>query len=85
VVDYEGRRHAKITFEGEMKRADDSVGTRTVTLGNGSKTFGQVLFDLERGTVSFGAFRADIKLEIGGKVVPVRQQVTTRLSSLVKK
>ncbi len=85
VVDYEGRRHAKITFEGEMKRADDSVGTRTVTLGNGSKTFGQVLFDLERCTVSFGAFRADIKLEIGGKVVPVRQQVTTRLSSLVKK
>jgi len=85
VVDYEGRRHAKITFEGEMKRDDNSVGTRMVTLGNGSKTFGQVLFDVERGTVSFGAFRADIKLEIGGKVVPVRQQVTTRLSSLVKK
>jgi hypothetical protein len=85
VLDYEGRRHAMLTFEGEMKRADDSVGTRTVTLGNGSKTFGRILFDLERGTVSFGAFRADIKLEIGGKVVPVRQQVTTRLTSLMKK
>jgi hypothetical protein len=85
VVDYEGRQHAKITFEGEMKRAEESVGTRTVTIGPGSKTFGQVLFDIERGTVSFGAFRADIKLEIGGKIVPVRQQVTTRLASLIKK
>jgi hypothetical protein len=85
ILDYEGRRHAKISFEGDMKRADDSVGTRTVTLGPGSKTFGQVLFDIERGTVSFGAFRADIKLEIGSQVVPVRQQVTTRLSSMVKK
>lgn len=84
IVDYASRRHAKISFEGEMKRADESVGTRKVTLGAGSKTFGQVLFDLERGTVSFGAFRADIKLEIGGKIVPVRQQVTTRLASLVK-
>ncbi len=85
IADYAGRRHAKITFEGEMKRANDSVGTRMVTLGNGSKTFGQVLFDLEYGSVSYGAFRADIKLEIGGKIVPVRQQVTTRLVSLVKK
>lgn len=85
VVDYEGRRHAKITFEGDMRRADNSVGTRMVTLGNGSKTFGQVLFDLQRGTVSYGALRANIQLEIGGKVIPVSQQVTTRLASLIKK
>lgn len=84
ILEYEGRSHAKVSFEGEMKSADESVGTRNVTLGAGSKTFGQVLFDLERGTVSFGAFRADIKLQINGKIVPVRQQVTTRLTSLVK-
>lgn len=84
IVDYESRRHAKINFEGDMKSAEESVGSRNVTLGEGSKTFGQVLFDLERGTVSFGAFRADIKLVIDGKTVPVRQQVTTRLASLVK-
>jgi hypothetical protein len=84
IVDYEGHRHAKISFEGDMKRADESVGTRGVTLGAGSKTFGQVLFDLERDTVSFGAFSADIKLEISGKIIPVHQQVTTRLASLVK-
>ena len=85
VVDYEGHPNAKISFEGEMKRADQSVGTRAVTIGNGSKTFGQILFDLDRGTVTLGTFRADIKLEIGGKTVPVRQQVTTKLIEMVKK
>jgi hypothetical protein len=51
-----------------------------VTIGDGSKVFGQVLFDLERGTVSFAAFRADIQLEVDGKSFPVRQQVTTKLT-----
>ncbi len=63
-----------------MKRADDSVGSRKVTIGDGSKVFGQVLFDLERGTVSIAAFRADIQLEVDGKSFPVRQQVTTKLT-----
>lgn len=84
VVDYDGRPHAKVTFEGEMKRADETAGARTVSIGDGSKVFGQVLFDVERGTVSFGAFRADIQLEIEGKKIPVRQQVTTKLVSLTK-
>jgi len=79
LLDYEGRKHAKIGFEGDMKRADESAGARTVTIGNGSKTFGQVLYDLDRSTVSFGTFRADISLEIAGKNIPVRQQVTTKL------
>lgn len=84
LVEYEGRPQAKVSFEGEMKRADESAGSRTVTIGDGSRIFGQVLFDLERGTVSFGAFRADIQLEIQGKKIPVRQQVTTKLTSLTK-
>lgn len=79
LVNYEGRSHAKISFEGDMKRADEDAGSRSVTLGKGSKTFGQILFDLDRGTVSFGAFRADIQLETLGKTIPVRQQVTTKL------
>ena len=84
LVEYEGRPQAKVSFEGEMKRADESAGSRAVTIGDGSRVFGQVLFDLERGTVSFGAFRADIQLEIQGKKIPVRQQVTTKLTSLTK-
>ncbi|MES2598948.1 MAG: hypothetical protein V4662_26690 [Verrucomicrobiota bacterium] len=84
VVSYEGRQHAKVTFEGEMKRAEETAGSRPVTIGDGSKVFGQVLFDVERGTVTFGAFLADIQLEVGGKKIPVRQQVTTKLVSLTK-
>lgn len=80
VIDYDARHHAKISFEGEMKRADESVGSRKVTIGDGSRVFGQVLFDMDRGTVSFAAFRADIQLEVDGKKFPVRQQVTTKLT-----
>ena len=59
--------------------AATSFGHTPVMIGAGSKTFGQVLFDLDRGTVSLGAFQASIRLEIDGRSIPVRQQVTTRL------
>ena len=81
VVEYRGRRHAKISFEGDLK----GVGGETaagVALGAGSKTSGQVIFDLEGDTVSFAAFRAEIFLEVSGKRIPVRQQVTTKLVSV---
>ncbi|HYF37868.1 MAG TPA: hypothetical protein VD994_21375 [Prosthecobacter sp.] len=81
VVDYRGRRHAKISFEGDLK-GTGGVSPAGVALGTGSKTFGQVLFDLEGATVSFAAFRAEIFLEVSGKRIPVRQQVTTRLVSV---
>lgn len=84
VVSYEGRQHAKVSFEGEMKRAEETAGSRAVTIGDGSKVFGQVLFDVERGTVTFGAFLADLQLEIDGKKIPVRQQVSTKLVSFTK-
>lgn len=84
VVSYEGRQHAKVSFEGEMKRTDEAAGSRTVTIGDGSKVFGQVLFDVERGTVTFGAFLADLQLEIDGKKIPVRQQVSTKLVGFTK-
>ncbi len=79
VLEYEGRRHAKIVFDGEMRRSDESAGSRAVTLGEGCKVAGQVLFDIDRGTVSASAFCADIRLEIQGKSIPVKQVVTTKL------
>jgi hypothetical protein len=84
MLDYQGRRHAKISFEGEMRRADESAGTRKVTIGGGSRMSGQILFDVERGMVSETAFRSEIQLEIGGKTIPVRQNVTTRLIGFQK-
>ncbi len=97
VTDYGGRPHAKIVFEGEMKRpetegngtekgkTEPAVSSRRVTIGDGSKTYGQILFDLERQTVSASAFRADISLDLGGKKIPVKQLVTTQLISMEKK
>ena len=83
IVNYDGHPHAKVSFEGDMANDDNGIESRPVQIGKGSKVFGQILFDLERGTVAFGAFRADIALEIQGqKPLPVRQQVTTKLISV---
>lgn len=79
ILDYDSGPHAKISFEGEMKNDDNAIEARRVSIGKGSKTFGQILFDINRGTVSFGAFRADIILDVQGKSLPIRQQVTTKL------
>ncbi|MCW0217188.1 MAG: hypothetical protein OJI67_02590 [Prosthecobacter sp.] len=79
LVDYDSRPHAKISFEGDMQRDETAAEVRAVNIAPGSKTFGQILFDLERGTISFGAFRADILLNIQGQQVPIRQQVSTKL------
>lgn len=79
IVDYDSGPHAKISFEGEMKNDDNAIEARPVTIGKGSKTFGQILFDIQRGTVTFSAFRADIVLNVQGKSLPIRQQVSTKL------
>lgn len=89
VVDREGRQQAKIVFEGTMKsrRDKDTAGRelsteRPVSLGDDSKVSGHVFFDLEQRTISMGVFLANIQLKVGGKPMPLRQQVTTKLVSM---
>ncbi|MGV3663850.1 MAG: hypothetical protein ACO1TE_27005 [Prosthecobacter sp.] len=89
LVDREGRRQAKIVFEGSMKskRDKDTAGRelttqRAVTLGDDSKVSGHVFFDLEQKTISMAVFLANIQLKVEGKPLPVRQQVTTKLVSM---
>lgn len=89
IVDREGRRQAQIAFEGVMKsqRDKDSTGRdlgtqRPVTLGDDSKVNGHIFYDLERKTISLAVFSATIQLNVEGKPMPVRQQVTTRLVSM---
>jgi hypothetical protein len=77
-VDHQGTPHAKVLFTGALQTREADV--RALSLGAGSKVLGQVLFDLRERRVAFGAFRADLKLDVQGKIVPVRQQVTTRLT-----
>ena len=89
VVEREGRRQARIAFDGGMKskKAKDSTGRelsqeRPVSLGDDSKVSGEVFFDLERRTISLAIFSASIKLKVEGKILPVTQQVTTKLVSM---
>lgn len=82
LIDYQEGPHAKLSFEGDMVSDSNAEEGRPVTLAKGSKTYGQILFDLERGTPSFAAFRADIKLDVQGRILPIRQQVTTKLVKL---
>ena len=89
IVDREGRRQAQISFEGGMtsKPDKDSAGRelatqRPVTLGDGSKVNGQIFFDLERQTISLAVFAATLQVKVEDRVIPVRQQVTTRLLSM---
>lgn len=89
VVVEDGRRQARIAFEGVMKSRKDKDSTgrelttdRPVTLGDDSKVSGHVLFDLERRTIAMAVFSATIKLKVEGKTLPVKQQVTTKLTSM---
>lgn len=80
----EGRKHARITFEGQISSVakPDESGERVVTLREGSTIAGQVFFDIERRVVSLSVFLANMTLDLSGNTIPLRQQVTTRLLSI---
>lgn len=81
-VDREGRKQAQIAFEGTLETQKDSDTKRSVTMDKDSKITGQVFFDLERRTVSLSVLMAMINMNVDGKKLPVRQQVTTRLVAM---
>lgn len=84
VVDREGRKHAKISFDGKIGSAAVAPGERApvATISQDSTIAGQVFFDLERRTVSLSVYLANLTLDLAGNRIPVRQQVTTRLVSM---
>ncbi len=81
-VDREGRKQAQIAFEGTLETQKDSDTKRSVTMDKDSKITGQVFFDVERRTVSLSVLMAMINMNVEGKKLPVRQQVTTRLVAM---
>ncbi|MBK8094589.1 MAG: hypothetical protein IPK32_22140 [Verrucomicrobiaceae bacterium] len=78
----EGHRTAKITFEGALETQTDQNTRHTVKVGKDSKVSGEVHFDLDRQTVSHSTILSVLQLEVEGKKLPVRQQVTTRLVAM---
>lgn len=86
-VEREGRKHAKIAFEGSISSAAPEPqgrgqGEATARLSDGSTLSGHVFYDLERRTVSVSVFLANLTLHLQGNRIPLRQQVTTRLVSI---
>lgn len=77
----DGRKHAKIAFEGKFGntagRADKPASL--VEISNDSSMAGILFYDLERKTISFGAYTTSIKLEAPGETLPFEQKVTSRL------
>lgn len=82
LVDREGRQHAQISFEGTLETQPETGTKHSVKLAKDSKVNGQVFFDLERQTVTLSVLLALVNLEVDGKKLPVRQQVTTRLVAM---
>lgn len=89
-VDREGRKHAKVTFQGSIGSeapAPSAPGTAAqgeaiVSLSPESKLAGQIFYDLERRTVSLSVFLANLTITLSGNRIPLKQQVTTRLVSI---
>jgi Family of unknown function (DUF6263) len=88
IVQREGRRHARVIFEGNIASepagapGDRNKGEPVASLSGESRLSGQVFFDLERRTVSLSVFLANLTLNLSGNRIPLRQQVTTRLVSI---
>lgn len=78
----EGRKHAKIAFEGKFGSAPSQADKpmSLVHLSNDSSIAGILFFDLERRIISFGAYTTSIKLEAPGEIIPFEQKVTSRMS-----
>ena len=88
IVQREGRKHARVIFEGTIASVpagaagDRNKGEPVASLSGESRLSGQVFFDLERRTVSLSVFLANLTLNLSGNRIPLRQQVTTRLVSI---
>ena len=82
VVDRGGRKHAQIAFEGSMETQPETGTKRSVKVGPNSKVSGQVFFDLERQTITLSVLLGLVNLEVDGKKLPIRQQVTMRLAAM---
>jgi hypothetical protein len=84
IVDRDGRKHAKIFFDGKIGSVALAPGEKApnATISPDSTISGQVFFDLERRTVSLSVFLANLTLDLAGNRIPLRQQVTTRLLSM---
>ncbi len=84
IIEREGRKHAKIVFDGKFgntaARKDKPETIAEITSDSGIS--GILLFDLERKVVSFGAYTSSIKIRTPEQTVPFEQKVTSKILSI---
>lgn len=80
----EGRKHAKIVFDGKFGstagRKDKPEALVEIT--SDSTIAGILLFDLERRVVSLGVYTSTIKLKTPEQTIPFEQKITSKLLSI---
>ncbi len=83
VQDRDGRKHAKIAFEGKLtsvEKIDKPINA--IEIGKGSAMAGSIYYDLERRTATFGDYVTKLKLEVVGQEMPFEQHITTKVLSI---
>jgi hypothetical protein len=76
VVEVDGRKHAKLVVEGTFSTPPGAASP--LTIGEGSKFSGESLFDLERRVITSNKAVTDLKMQMQGQSIPMKQTVTTK-------
>jgi len=83
VVEREGRKHAKIAFEGKLRSVERiDKPANLIEIGKGSTIAGHIFYDLERQTATFGDYTTNLKMEVMGEELPFEQHITTKMVSI---
>lgn len=78
VVEVDGRKHAKLLVDGTFSTPEGSASP--LTIGAGSKFSGESLFDLERRVITSNKSTTDLKMQMQGQTIPMKQTVTTKMT-----
>jgi len=87
IVDREGRKHARILFEGKFGNSQPTIDRPIpmVEIAKDSSISGILFFDLEKKVVSFGAYTSKIQLQTPEMLVPFTQKVTSKMVAVDEK
>jgi len=79
----DGRKHAKISFEGKIssvEKKDKPVAD--IEISKGSTMGGVIFFDLERRTTSYSSYANHLKMLVAGEELPFEQKITSKMLSI---
>ena len=81
IVDRDGHKHAKITSNGGMS-TEATGDAKMIKISDESKLSGESYFDLDRKVMDFSETNTELKMNVGGQDVPMKQKTVTRIASI---